>query len=120
MQITYRIPSKKVPYGYLEFTAEADEQLPDPEVLANGYAQYILAYQKAEVQAFESGPKPKVQTVAEITEDEAVELIKRELGGVELSPEEAAKPWNQEPEAEEEKPWESDPVTATGDDWDFS
>lgn len=119
MELTYRIPSKKVPYGYLEFTCKEGESLPDPEVLANQYADYISRYQKAEVQAFEQGPKPVVASVTSITtEDEAAELIKRELGGVELSPEEAAKPWNQEA-VEDEKAWESDEVTASGSDWDF-
>lgn len=119
MQTTWRIPSKKVPYGYLEFTVAEGEALPDPEALANQYADYITRYQKAEVVAFEQGPKPQVATVTSIvTEDEAAELIKRELGGVELSEEEAAKPWNQE-QAEDEKAWESDEVTASGSDWDF-
>lgn len=119
MELTYRIPSKKVPYGYLEFTCKEGEALPDPVEMANQYADYISRYQKAEVEAFERGPKPVVASVSSITEDEAADLIKRELGGVELSPEEAAKPWNQE-QAEDEKAWESDPVTASSDDWDFS
>lgn len=113
MDITYRIPSKKVPYGYIEFTwkREAGTGMPDPAEMAAEYAQYIKAYQAAEVAAFEAAPKspPKVE---DKSVEEATKMLDEGLGGVKEIDEDApAKPWDKtsdETESTTEKPWDLD------------
>lgn len=114
MEITYRIPSKKVPYGYLEFTAEPGN-LPDPEVLANEYAAYIKRYQAAEVAAFEAAPtKPvKLGPVDDSSVDEAAKMLDDGLGGVtEVDEHSPAAPWDKTSDETEtatnDKPWDLD------------
>ncbi|AWN05142.1 hypothetical protein SEA_VORVOLAKOS_62 [Streptomyces phage Vorvolakos] len=121
MEITYRIPSKKVPYGYLEFTCGPDDQLPDPQVLANGYAEYIRAYQAAEVAAFERPPVvvvAPVQKQAEKAVEDAVKILDEGLDGVtEVNENDPPAPWDKtsdETEATNEKPWDLD-----DSDWDI-
>ena len=111
VEITYRIPSKKVPYGYLEFTAEPGN-LPDPEVLANEYAAYIKRYQAAEVAAFEAPPKapPKVE---DKSTEEAVKMLDEGLDGVtEVDEHSPAAPWDKTSDETEtatnDKPWDLD------------
>lgn len=120
MQVTYRIPSKKVPYGYIEFTWErtdGDASLPNPDELAQEYSQYIKEYQAAEVAAFEAAPKaaPKQE---DKSIEEATKILDEGLGGVEEIDESApVKPWDKASDTatEEKKPW-----TASDGDWDFS
>ncbi|UJQ86900.1 hypothetical protein SEA_TREAT_65 [Streptomyces phage Treat] len=119
MQVTYRIPSKKVPYGYLEFTTSEGESLPDPVTLAEDYAQYVKDYQSAEVQAFENPTAGQLKR-ADKSIEEATKILDEGLGGVEEIDEDApVKPWNKTETAatatEEKKPW-----TAEAGDWDFS
>lgn len=117
MQVTYRIPSKKVPYGYLEFTTSDGETPPDPEQMAAEYADYIKRYQAAEVAAFEAAPKspPKVE---DKSVDEATKMLSDGLGGAEEIDENApVKPWDKtsdETESTTEKPWDLD-----DSDWDM-
>lgn len=125
MQVTYRIPSKKVPYGYLEFTCGPDDQLPDPQVLANGYAEYIRAYQAAEVAAFERPPVVVIDTKKQ--EDKAIEdatkLLDEGLDGVteidESTPATSA-PWDKTSDTEATSTEENKPWNAADSDWDFS
>lgn len=125
MDITYRIPSKKVPYGYLEFSVSEGESLPDPVRLAEDYAQYIKDYQTAEVQAFENPSAGQIQRANSWSKqaedkavDEAAKMLSDGLGGAEEIDEDApVKPWNKTSDETEteEKPWEADEA-----DWDFS
>jgi hypothetical protein len=113
--ITVRIPSKKVPYGFLEFQQEVPSL--DPQGLAEMYVQLIKDYQAAEVAAFEAAPKaaPKQE---DKSVDEAVKILDEGLGGVEEIDENApVKPWDKasDTETEEKKPW-----AAEDGDWDFS
>lgn len=112
MELIYRIPSKKVPYGYIEIRDPAPiNGMPDPTDLAEWYAQYIKAYQAAEVAAFEAAPKspPKVE---DKSVEEATKMLDEGLGGVEEIDEDApAKPWDKtsdETESTTEKPWDLD------------
>jgi hypothetical protein len=120
MQVTYRIPSKKVPYGYIELTGDHTEFPVDPtspDELAEAYAWYIKTYQAAEVAAFEAAPKKPAVKVEDSSTDEAVKMLNDGLGGVEeIDENEPVKPWDKAPEAtatEEKKPW-------SDADWDFS
>lgn len=115
MQVTVRIPSKKVPYGFLEFQQEVPSL--DPLGLAEMYAQLIKDYQTAEVQAFEN-PTGSQLARADKSVDEAAKMLNDGLGGVEEIDENApAKPWDKSTDESttESKPWEADEA-----DWDFS
>lgn len=143
MQVTYRIPSRKVQYGYLEFTVDEGQALPDPVELAEQYVQYIKDYQAAEVQAFEN-PAARQIKKADATEDineVAAAEIKSQLGATIVSEANSlasassaktnvatdvtngAPPWAKA--ATESKEWE-EPQTAApkaaptdSSDWDF-
>ena len=123
MQITYRIPSKKVPYGFIEFQWErtdGDASLPDAGELAEEYAQYIKDYQAAEVQAFENPsarqirkadkPKEDINDLAGDDVEKAASIVKEELGAAEVGEHEPVAPWDKKEETETPK---SKPV------WDF-
>lgn len=108
-----RIPSK-VPYGYVEVHLEGEM---DAVTLANKYAEYVLAYKKAEEKALEFKPpilkaKPApVEDIAKILEeDEAVDLVVSTLGATDVTDE----PWNDKPEPAA-KEWEA----PADDAWDF-
>ena len=115
--ITVRIPSKKVPYGFLEFQQEVPSL--DPQGLAEMYVQLIKEYQAAEVAAFEAAPtKPvKLGPVDDTSVEEATKTLNDGLGGVEEIEENApVKPWDKASDTatEEKKPWVTD-----DSDWDF-
>jgi hypothetical protein len=118
MQITFRLPSKAVSYGYVEVTGDHREfGLDDDDVTAKNlgisYATFIAAYWGSEIAATENIAKGRH------------DLIKSELGGKVVSEtanpertqvsdiEEAInagaavdmKPWEQKAEAQS-KPWE--------------
>lgn len=122
-QIILRLPSK-VPYGYVEVSADsADiEDIPSPETLATFYATYMKAYKEAEEKALTFQPpilkaKPAVSKSVDdvLSEDEVKDLLVKELGAVPVPNETGDEPWNQETEAEE-KPWVA---KAKESDWDF-
>jgi hypothetical protein len=126
MDITYRIPSRKVPYGYLEFTVSEGESLPDPVTLAEDYAQYIKDYQTAEVQAFEhpsTGQLQRADSWSKKAEDKAVDeaakMLSDGLGATEIDESEPAKPWDKSSD-ETESTTESKPWDTNAGDWDFS
>lgn len=115
-ELIYRIPSK-VPYGYVEWRGDPNDPIPDPETLARGYAEYVTAYKKAEEAALQAPTKlvskPAVKPVEDVlSEDEVVDLIVKELGGV---PVEETAPWDDKPEVAK-KEWEA----PASDAWDFS
>lgn len=117
MKITYRIPSKKVPYGYIEI--EHDQGfavMPDPSVLAEEYANYIQAYQAAEIAAFESAPKVKAKAhTNEDINDVAAQEIKSQLGATEVDGDDPDAPWNKNGE----ETTASETASSNEDDWDF-
>jgi hypothetical protein len=122
MEITYRIPSKKVPYGYVEIKAPTSlAGFPDPTELAEWYANYIREYQAAEVKAFEAPPTQakSPQAAKDTSVEDAIKILDEGLDGVEEIDENApVKPWDKasdEIETEEKKPWQTDES-----DWDFS
>lgn len=118
MKITVRIPSKKVPYGYLEYETEVDSV--EPQALAEMYANLIRDYQAAEVAAFEAAPKKAVKLgpVEDSSVDEAVKLLNEGLGETtEVNESDPPAPWDKtsdETESTEEKPWDLD-----DSDWDM-
>lgn len=125
MEITYRIPSKKVPYGYIEFTwkRETGTGMPDPSEMAEEYAAYIRSYQAAEVAAFERPPvvaTPPLQEQADKAVEDAVKILDDGLDGVtEVSENAKPAPWDKtsdetETESTNEKPWDLD-----DSDWDM-
>lgn len=131
MQVTWRIPSKKVPYGFIEVVDTTSYAvMPSPEELAEDYAQYIKDYQSAEVQAFENPTADQLKRADARSKakeqdksiEEATKILDEGLGGVEEIEENAPVrpgPWTKtETEAtatEEKKEWSAEPG-----DWDFS
>lgn len=119
MQVTYRIPSKKVPYGYIEFTwkREAGTGMPDPVEMAVEYADYIKAYQTAEVAAFEKRATLQAHDKPDKAVDEAAKMLSDGLGATEIDESEPVKPWDKSADESttESKPWETN-----AGDWDFS
>lgn len=117
MQVTVRIPSKKVPYGFLEFQQEVPSL--DPKGLAEMYVQLIKDYQAAEVAAFEAAPKqaPKVE---DKSVDEAAKMLSDGLGGAsEIDESDPPAPWDKSSD-ETESTQESKPWDTSDGDWDFS
>lgn len=114
-EITFRIPSKAVTYGYVEIPVTLTDD-PAPEALASMYVNYVYAFQREEQAALKriaEGPSREqinqVMSDEDIdTEAEAVAIIKDGLGATEVD--EAAKPWDQAVDAKL-KPWETE-VTA--------
>lgn len=51
-KVTFRFPSKMIQYGYAE--VEFDTSTPVPQVLGKMYAKETLAFQAAEIDAFEA------------------------------------------------------------------
>ena len=121
-EFDFRIPSK-VPYGYISFHGSYEEFLAlDLEGIAADYASSFLRYKEAEAAALAAGPKrvkaePDINQ--ELSHEAAGDLIKRELGGVEV-PDDA--PWGKDVESKP-KPWAPDAKptvpAASSDDWDF-
>ncbi len=121
MDITYRIPSKKVPYGYIEFTwkRESGTGMPDPLEMAEEYAQYIKDYQSAEVQAFEN---PRVQQIKKADDvDEARKILEEGLDTTttEVDGDDPAAPWNQTSDTNESSEEMETSSSSDDDDWDF-
>lgn len=130
-EVTFRIPSKAVQYGYVERLV----LLPDdasPELVASTYVNYVYAFQKEEQAAIKrlqegvsapQGADPGQQVL------DAVKALDEGLGGVtevdgqdpEGPGQEASKPWDKPAEAKQ-KPWEAAPQAAPkvvdlGDGW---
>lgn len=110
----FRIPSKAVQYGYVEFTQEMGGL--DPENLAYAYVNYVYAFQKAEqdaIKAIQEGVSAPVPASQPVTEEQAQRLLDEGLGGVTEVPEgdalynEAAAPWDKPQVDAKPKPWES-------------
>jgi len=59
-EVIFRLPSK-LPYGYVELHATAEElsSLPDPEMLGGVYAAFVEAYRAGEKAGFERGEASK-------------------------------------------------------------
>ena len=96
--VTFRIPSK-IPYGYIEFVTEGEL---DAVALANQYVEFVKAYKDAEERALaaptKTQSKHEVASVDKVlSEDEVVDLVVRELGGVPVDDDKDA-PWNNKPE----------------------
>jgi hypothetical protein len=120
-EIIFRFPSK-VPYGYVELRTTTDDN-PTPEVLAQQYASDFLRYKEAEAAALAAGPKkvgkPEPDINQELSQEEAGNLIKHDLGATEVMDE---APWDNPPAAPTADPWadKSEPATPVADsDWDF-
>ena len=119
MQVTVRIPSKKVPYGFLEFQQEVESV--NPQDLAAMYVQLIKDYQAAEVAAFEAAPvktKPAKPVVDEV--EEAVKMLDEGLGVTEIEESTPVAPWDSTSDTEATSTEEKKPWNVSDGDWDFS
>jgi len=123
MQVTIRIPSKKVPYGFIELIGDHTEFPVDannPEELAEAYAWYIKTYQDAEVKAFETGAKAPAkdksdEDINDVALDRAADTIKDSLGATEISENDPVAPWDKPTEETTiKKDWD-----VSDGDWDF-
>lgn len=129
MELVYRIPSKKVPYGFIEVRWEkADAVIPDPLALAEDYAQFIKDYQAAEVQAFENPTARQIKKAdakaSAVAEDksieEAVKILDEGLGVTEINESDPVAPWDKTSDTEATSTEESKPWNVNATDWDFS
>lgn len=134
-EVTFRIPSKAVVYGYVEFPMTFDDSA-SAEVLASVYVNFVYAFQKEEqaaLLAIAEGPSPAPKQAAPTpstpdVHEAATEAIKDGLGATEVEstePEgdalynEAAKPWDKAVDAKP-KPWETGSTTTpvvVSEDW---
>jgi hypothetical protein len=146
-EITYRIPSRTVQYGYVEVKRNwSDDEPTDPEMLAAAYVSYVYAFQKEEeatvrriqdgVQEASEAPlaasQPEVDHPVDPV-DKAAQMIAEGLGGATEIEEDTSAirenieettgvtaPWKQEV-ATPKKPWETETgasMTALGQaDW---
>lgn len=115
-EVTFRLPSKAVQYGYVEVKGTPDELgiegAPTGDAVGAAYAIYVAKFLMGEIEGAKVDVAPP-RTIREIMSDEDVDtvaeaqvILDKELGGVtEVSEEGEAKPWNKKPEAKK-KPWE--------------
>lgn len=128
MQVTYRIPSKKVPYGFVEIVGEpVDFGLTgdgyghaDPVELAQSYANFIKAYQAAEVAAFEAAPSKSKVKQEDKSIEEAVKILDEGLGVTEIDESTPVAPWDNTSDTEATSTEEKKPWNVSDGDWDFS
>lgn len=130
MKVTYRIPSKKVPYGYIEVEWDKDDNvMPGPLDLAEDYAQYILDYQAAEVQAFENPAARQIKKADKVDTSvaDAQKILNEGLGGVsEVDGDDPNAPWVDNPTADAEPDTSTtvnesnEKAQPSDDDWHFS
>lgn len=135
-EVTFRIPSRTVQYGYVEFAQEMGDL--EPGMLASVYVNYVYAFQKEEeatikrLQASQEAAPGDPQAAADRlaggrkprTVDEANEMAKQvienELGPTTEVEENDNIPWNREV-ARQQKPWENGTTAPKavdlGDDW---
>ena len=129
-EVTFRIPSKAVNYGYIEFPLTVEDGA-TAEALASVYVNFVYAFQKEELAALKriaEGPAQAGPTNPTTdTHEAATEAIKAGLGATEVEstePEgdalynEAAKPWDKAVDAKP-KPWETEKaaLAAQAADW---
>jgi hypothetical protein len=135
-EITYRIPSRTVQYGYVEVKRNwSDDEPTDPEMLAAAYVSYVYAFQKEEeatVRRIQDGvqeaseaalaaSQPEVDHLVDPV-DKAAQMLAEGLGGAtEIEDElgfpsgeapvsiqaDGTAPWKQEV-ATPKKPWETE------------
>jgi len=115
-EVIFRLPSKAITYGYVEIKA-TPEELGDPGLLASPgalgrvYAEFVYSFLEGErdaVQAALSATADKYEAEAEADADE---LIKSQLGGVEVASD--AAPWDKPAPEPTVKPWEKKPGAST-------
>lgn len=118
-KLTFRLPSKKVQYGY----AELETEVPDGTTyygIGAMYWQAVTEFWTAEAAAA-NAPMPDVPE--ETASVDAADLLKSELGATEVGTEENAKPWTvKSGEAVPPKPWEAktEEMPAVFEDFNFS
>lgn len=120
-EITYRIPSKAVQYGYVEVTRNwSDDEPTDPEMLAAAYINYVYAFQKEEQAAIsrlkDAPQKPSAapQGAEQSEVDRAIgetlkaaQVLADGLGGVTKVGEEDVHPEESDPEETGKAPWDA-------------
>lgn len=121
--VTFRIPSKAVTYGYIEVLVPASPEA-TPEMLAARYVNYVYAFQKEEQAALKrlqeatEAPVAASQEAEAAIHQEAVDRLSEGLSATVVSEEEA--PWKNEV-ASKPKPWETGTAALKaadlGDDW---
>lgn len=123
-EVTFRIPSKAVTYGYIEFPLTVEDGA-SPEALASVYVNFVYAFQKEEQAALKriaEGPSPAPKQAAPTpsapdVHEAATEAIKDGLGATEVDEVigetiknaakiESEKPWDKAVDAKP-KPWET-------------
>lgn len=120
-KVTYRIPSKKVQYGYVEITGDPGdfgiEDTADAHAIAQAYVDYMIAFARSEAGSVEAASKQEAPPKDPVTPDEVEQLLHDELGAQKIGTKQSKKPWEKDATAATEKPWESKPASAS--DWDI-
>ena len=110
-KVTFRLPSKKVNYGYVEITGEAQElgigNPADAHAVAQAYVNYMVDFVRSEIGTVEAASKQAPAPKDPETPEEVETLLHDELGARKIATKKNTKPWEQKPQ-----------VTATPD-WDI-
>lgn len=121
-KVTFRIPSKKVQYGYVEITGDPGDfgitETADAHGIAQTYIDYMTAFTRSEIGAVTAASKQEAPPKDPETSDEVEQLLHDELGAQKIGEKKNPKPW--EAKAEEpaaKKPWEVQQPAAS--DWDI-
>lgn len=122
-EVTFRIPSKKVQYGYVEIKGEPEELgltgTGDAHALAQAYIDYVTAFARSEVGAVTAASKQEEPPKDPENSAEVEKLLHDELGAVKIGTKKNAKPWESADFiTANTKPWEQQ-ASAPAVDWDI-
>jgi hypothetical protein len=106
-KIVFRLPSKVVNYGYVEYSWESKNEIPTTK-LGLMYAQAVRDFwisEAGDLDAPKDEAQPtKAEPVDEVSQADAEEAVKSELGGIETG-----NAWDEDA-PEVSKPWDNPPT----------
>lgn len=119
-EMTFRIPSRTVQYGYVEIPFEYESGI-EAEMLAAHYVSFVYAFQKEEeatVKRLAEGVSAPEKLSKGATEEQAKRMLDEGLGGVTEVPDEVSEvssnaPWNSKVDSQP-KPWETGETVLKG------
>lgn len=112
-KVIFRLPSKGIQYGYVEYSYDDDG---DAYQIGLKYREFVTDFLKGEADGQKAERTTKVKAdlkeegyVDPPTQEEAVKMLEEGLGASVYD----------EPVEEEAAPWEAPPPAPSDDDWDF-
>lgn len=109
MKVTFRLPSKKIGYGYAEIEFELDEAttLEAPANLGAMYAKYTLDFQTGEIDAVVKYQEDMKKGEALLKSELGAKVVSEEAVPDQPEPPQGDAPWEQPAPAASPKPWET-------------